>query len=241
VPARPAEAHGTPVGRRVVLGMLGLGSAGVLWGAGASDALSRLLRPITERDFSGLSSLLPSAGRFRFYSVVGFSPSRTAEDYRLAVTGMVDKPVTLTLADLRAMPAVRLVKDFQCVTGWRVPRVPWTGVRLADVLDLVGVSPQAKALRFKSFDNVYTESLTLDQARRPDVLVAYQMEDKPITDAHGGPVRLYVPFMYGYKSCKWLGEVSVVDSVEQGYWERRGYDTDAWIGRSNGRDDAPVK
>jgi DMSO/TMAO reductase YedYZ molybdopterin-dependent catalytic subunit len=232
--------NGTAVGRRVFLGMLGLGAAGIVWGAGASDAVSRLLRPITTKDGTGLSSLIPTAGRFRFYSVVGFSPHRTNADYRLTVGGLVDKPLNLTLADLQAMPSVRMVKDFQCVTGWRVPEVPWTGVRLSDVLDAAGAQSSASALAFTSFDGEYTESLTMAQARRPDVIVAYQLEDKPISADHGGPVRLYVAPMYGYKSCKWLGGIEVVDRVEPGYWENLGYDVDGWIGKSNGRDDAPV-
>ena len=236
----PERTEGTPIGRRVFLGMLAAGGAGILWGAKASDALSRLLRPITERDATGLTSLLPTAGRFRFYSVVGFSPSRTEEQYRLTVSGMVDRPQTISLAQLKAMPSVRLVKDFQCVTGWRVPQVAWTGVPLASVLDAAGVQPGAAAITFTSFDGTYTESLTLDQARRPDVMVAYAMEDKPVSQAHGGPVRLYVAPMYGYKSCKWLDGIKVVRKIEPGYWENLGYDVDAWIGKSNGRSDSPV-
>jgi DMSO/TMAO reductase YedYZ molybdopterin-dependent catalytic subunit len=98
----------------------------------------------------------------------------------------------------------------------------------------------AKAVLFHSFDGVYTESLTLDQARRPDVLVAYAMEGNSVTANHGGPVRLYVAPMYGYKSCKWLDRIEVTDHVVPGYWEQLGYDVDAWIGKSNGRDDAAV-
>jgi DMSO/TMAO reductase YedYZ molybdopterin-dependent catalytic subunit len=232
--------EGKPVGRRVFLGMLGAGAAGILWGAKASDGLSKMLRPLTEHDSTGLTSLLPTAGRFRFYSVVGFSPHRTDTDYRLNVTGLVKNPTTLTLADLQAMPSTRLVKDFQCVTGWRVPQVPWTGVKLADVLDHVGVEPSAKAVLFTSFDGTYSESLTLDQARRDDVMVAYAMEDHPISAAHGGPVRLYVAPMYGYKSCKWLDTIQLAPKVEPGYWEQGGYDVDGWIGKSNGRSDQPV-
>jgi DMSO/TMAO reductase YedYZ molybdopterin-dependent catalytic subunit len=101
--------------------------------------------------------------------------------------------------------------------------------------------PGATHLRFWSFDGVYTETLTMDQARRPDVIVAHEMLGKPVTQEHGGPVRLYVAPMYGYKSCKWLDRIEVVkkldDDTDPGYWERLGYDTDAWIGRSNGRDD----
>src|SRR2546422_3401881 len=117
------QPQGKPIGRRVFLGMPAAGGAGILWGAKASDALSRVLRPVTERDSTGLTSLLPTAGRFRFYSVVGFSPHRTDDEYRLTVGGMVGQPQTLSLAELKALPSVRLVKDFQCVTGWRVPSV----------------------------------------------------------------------------------------------------------------------
>ena len=62
----------------------------------------------------------------------------------------------------------------------------------------------------------------------------------PVTREHGGPVRLYVAPMYGYKSLKWLDGIEVTNRVIPGYWEQNGYDVDAWIGRSNGRDDAPV-
>ena len=232
--------EGKPIGRRVVLSMLGLGTAGVLVGSRVQDAIARAIAPITSRDGTGLTSLLPSAGRFRIYSVVGFSPRRTHAQYRLRISGLVDRPLTLTYAELTALPATRLTKDFQCVTGWRVLDVKWVGVRLADLLDAAGVQPAAKAITFTSFDGVYTESLTMEQARRDDVLVAYSLEGKDIPDHHGGPVRLYVAPMYGYKSLKWLDGIEVVDEVDPGYWEVRGYDVDAWIGRSNGRDDQPV-
>jgi len=235
------EPSGTRVGRRVMLAMVGFGAAGILWGSKWAESLSRLLAPISAADRTGLTALLPAAGRFRIYSVVGFLPRKTTAEYRLRVSGLVERPLELTFAELVAMPATRLVKDFQCVTGWRVPEVPWKGVALSAVLDTAGVAPGAAAVTFRSFDGVYTESLTMEQARRPDVLVAYELEDKPVTRAHGGPVRLYVAPMYGYKSCKWLDEIVVTPPPqEDGYWERRGYATDAWIGRSNGRDDAPV-
>jgi DMSO/TMAO reductase YedYZ molybdopterin-dependent catalytic subunit len=119
-----------------------------------------------------------------------------------------------------------------------VPDVAWTGVRLADLLDEAGVQSTATALRFESFDGTYTESLTLEQARRADVIVAYSMLGKtPVPRAHGGPVRLFVAPMYGYKSLKWLSRIEAVDAVRPGYWEERGYDVDAFVGRSNGRRD----
>jgi DMSO/TMAO reductase YedYZ molybdopterin-dependent catalytic subunit len=230
----------TPVGRRVVLAMLGLGGAGILVGSRVQSWLGRVLGPVQAADPTGLSQLVPAAGRFRIYSITGSLPYRSATSYRLTVDGLVERPLTLTLDDLRAMPATQLVKDFQCVTGWRVPKVPWTGVQLSAVLEAAGVRSEGKAVSFGSFDGEYTESLTLDQARRPDVIVAYSMEGGPVSQMHGGPVRLYVAPMYGYKSCKWLNRVTVTDHVIPGYWENNGYDVDAWIGKSNGRDDTPV-
>jgi DMSO/TMAO reductase YedYZ molybdopterin-dependent catalytic subunit len=188
------------------------------------------------KDPTGLLALLP-IGRFRIYSVTTSLPSRSRADYRLHVGGLVDRDISLTYDEITAMPKTHLVRDFQCVTGWRVPQVPWAGVRLGHVLDRAGVQPEARAVRFVSFDGAYTESLTLAQARRKDVLVAYELEDAPLSDDHGGPVRLYVAPMYGYKSCKWLDTIELTRTVEPGYWEQRGYDVDGWVGHSNHRDD----
>ncbi|HWC11672.1 MAG TPA: molybdopterin-dependent oxidoreductase [Acidimicrobiales bacterium] len=222
------------VGRRVVLGMLGVGTVGVLFGSRVQDLFERTLGR------TPLSSVLPLS-RFRIYTVTGSFPSRSEAEYRLRVGGLVDRPVELTAADLRAMAPTHLTKDFQCVTGWRVSDVRWKGVRLVDLLDAAGVQAGAGGVRFFSFDGAYTESLTLDQARRDDVIVAYELEGKPISTAHGGPVRLYVAPMYGYKSLKWLEAVEVTGpNPKPGYWEVRGYDVDAWVGRSNGRDDDPI-
>jgi DMSO/TMAO reductase YedYZ molybdopterin-dependent catalytic subunit len=230
---------GTPVGRRVVLGLIGLGAAGVVFGAKVQDRLETATASILAKDPTGLTSLLP-LGRFRFYTVTGNFPHRDRSSYTLHVTGLVERPLTLSYAQLTAMPATRVTRDFQCVTGWRVPDTRWTGVQLSALLDRAGVKAEATALRFVSFDGAYSESLTLSQARRPDVMVAYELADKPLSSDHGGPARLYVAPMYGYKSCKWLDTIELTAGVEPGYWETRGYDVDGWVGRSNGRDDAPT-
>ena len=239
-PQAERDVIGAPVGRRVVLGLLALGAVGVVTGRAVQDGLANFLAPIESRDPTGLISLIPLGDTFRFYSVTGSVPRRTAENYRLTISGLVKRPATYTLADLQAMPQTTLVRDFQCVTGWRVPMVHWSGVRLSDLLDAAGVTSDATAVRFQSFDGTYTESLTLSQARRSDVIVALQMLGKDVTHDHGGPVRMYIAPMYGYKSTKWLSGVEITQQVEPGYWEHRGYDVDGWIGSSNGRDDEPV-
>jgi DMSO/TMAO reductase YedYZ molybdopterin-dependent catalytic subunit len=238
-PASTSEDGGAPIGRRVFLSLLGLGAAGVVVGAKVQDFVGRVIAPIEAKDFTGLSSLLPFS-QYRYYSITGNFPDRARGRYTLQVTGLVEKPFTISYAELTAMPVTKVKRDFQCVTGWRVPDQHWTGVKLSQLLDRAGVKPEATALRFVSFDGEYTESLTLDQARRPDVLVAYALEGKPLSSNHGGPARLYVAPMYGYKSCKWLQTIELTARVEPGYWENNGYDVDGWVGKSNGRDDKPT-
>lgn len=231
--------QGRPIGRRVLLGMLGLGALGIVGGSKVQGAIGSVLNPIQSADPTGLTSLIPGGDGFRLYTVTRGFPGRSAAAYSLSIDGLVDHPMTLSFADLQAMPPTSLVKDFQCVTGWRVPKVHWTGVTLSALLDRAGVQPSAQALRFESFDGAYSESLTMAEALRPDVIAAYSMLGGPVSTAHGGPVRLYVAPMYGYKSCKWLSRIQVVDRVVPGYWEQIGnYDVEAWVGRSNGRDDA---
>ncbi len=227
---------GSPVGRRVVLGMLGAGAVGVLVGRPAQEAIQSTVSATVP----GLGAVVPAAGGFRIYTVTGGYPSMPVEDYRLEVTGAVANPLSLSFDDLAELPQTQMTKDFQCVTGWRVDDVPWSGVLLRDVLIAAGANTSQTALRFFSFDGAYTESLTMGQSLRDDVLVASSMYGKPITREHGGPVRLYVAPMYGYKSLKWMSGIEVVDEVVPGYWEVRGYDIDAWVGASNGRNDEPI-
>lgn len=230
-----AHLRGTPVGRRVVLGMVGLGAVGVAAGKWLSDGVS----DVVASTVPGLASVIPAAGGFRIYTVTNGFPEMAPADYRLTVSGMVDTPLSLTLDDLAALPQTGMTKDFQCVTGWRVEDVPWSGVLLRDVLAAAGVEAGATALRFTSFDGAYTESLTMEQGMKDDVLVATSMFGAPIEVKHGAPVRLYVVPMYGYKSIKWLSGIEVGRAVIPGYWEERGYDIDAYIGASNGRSDDP--
>jgi DMSO/TMAO reductase YedYZ molybdopterin-dependent catalytic subunit len=218
----PSKDRTKRVGRRVFLGMVAVGAAGVAFGSGVQKFVGNVVG-------SGLGGLVPGGDRFRYYTITGSFPVIPRSRYRLQVTGMVDKPLNLTVDDLESMPSTKLVKDFQCVTGWRVPQVHWEGVKLSDVLDAAGVQSGAKGLNFESYDGADSESLTLDQARLPDVIVAYRMLGAPVTTEHGGPVRLYVAPMFGYKSLKWLSAIRVVEAPTPGFWEDNGYPVDGWI------------
>ncbi|MEV5147145.1 molybdopterin-dependent oxidoreductase [Streptomyces sp. NPDC052727] len=226
-PKRSAE--GAPVARRAMLGMLGAGAAGLAAAPALQRGWERFLSAASQVDATGLTGLLPNPGGFRYYSVVGSVPRKDETNYALRVGGLVEKPKTYTLDDLRAMPQTRIVHDVLCTDGWRVEKTPFEGVKLADILDAAGVRSPGAAVSFTCFDGAYSESLGLEQARRPDVLVALNMQDKPLTHEHGGPVRLYVAPMYFYKSAKWLSGISVTDKVVPGYWEERGYAIDGWL------------
>ena len=203
-------------------------------------SLARYCSPLRTRAGGELLTLSPAPTRFRYYTVTGSYPVIKTEDYSLSVGGLVRRPLTLSYADLLALPRTELVRDFQCVTGWRVPNVHWAGVGLGDIVELAQPAVGAEAVVFTSYDGVYTETLTLAEAHRSDVLVAYEMLGAPVTADHGGPVRLYVAPMYGYKSAKWLKSLSLVKKAVPGFWEQQGYDIEAWVGDSNGRHDAPI-
>jgi DMSO/TMAO reductase YedYZ molybdopterin-dependent catalytic subunit len=218
------------VGRRVFVGLVALGAAGVVFGSKAQTVIGNAIG-------TGLGGLLPGGDHFRIYSIVGTNPVISRSQYRLELTGLIEKPQTFTLADLEAMPRTSFVKDFHCVTGWTVPGVHWEGVKLSDLLDMAGVKKEAVALSFESYDGADSESLTLEQARLPEIIVAYRMLGAPVTTEHGGPVRLYVGPMFGYKSLKWLSAIRVVDQVIPGYWEQNGYPVNGWIDGSTGPTD----
>jgi DMSO/TMAO reductase YedYZ molybdopterin-dependent catalytic subunit len=209
--------------------MLATGAAGLAAAPYLQRGWEGFLATASQMDATGLTGLLPNPGGFRYYSVVGSVPHKDETNYELLIDGLVERPKTYSLAELRALPQTRVVHDVLCTDGWRVDDTPFTGVKLADLLDAAGVRSEGAAVRFTCFDGAYTESLTLEQARRSDVLVALTMQDKPITHAHGGPVRLYVAPMYFYKSAKWLSGISVTDKVIPGYWEERGYAVDGWL------------
>lgn len=225
---RPSEPGAkVNVGRRAFIGIASLGALGIAFGAGFQNFLGNVLG-------SGFGGLLPGGDRFRIYSITGNYPHVSRNNFRLKVSGLVERPTTFTMADLEGMPTTSFVKTFQCVTGWRVPDVHWEGVQLSHILATVGVQPGAVAVSFDSYDHADSESLTIDQAHLPDVIVAYSMLGAPVTREHGGPVRLYVAPMFGYKSLKWLSGIRVVKQIEPGFWEQNGYPVNGWLDGATG-------
>ncbi len=159
------------------------------------------------------------------WSVPKFDPAR----WRLRVDGLVTRPFELSYEELLALPAVEQVSDFHCVEGWGVKGVPWKGVRIAPLLERAQLKPKGQFLSFYSLGGVYLESLTLEEATDYEVLLAYGMYGKPLNRDHGSPLRVVIPWMYGYKGAKWLTRIEVTAKQAIGYWEQRGYSLDGTI------------
>lgn len=222
---------GRPIGRRAFFGVVGVGISGLLWG----DQVAQLVAKSTTVLPAPVRSAIPLGEGWRIYSVNPPFPRFRPATWRLEIDGLVERPQRFTLADLRALPAARQVSDFHCVTGWSVNGVRWRGVRFDDLLASAGPLPNAKALSFVSSEKQYVDTLTLEQIRAaPDAMLALEMDGRPLTREHGAPARVVMPQMYGYKGVKWVKRITVTSTVEDGYWEQRGYDRDAYVGRSNG-------
>jgi DMSO/TMAO reductase YedYZ molybdopterin-dependent catalytic subunit len=152
----------------------------------------------------------------------GEAGSARTDDFRLQIHGEVERPFTIDWKQLLAMPATRQVADVHCVTTWSVLGAAWTGVQVKHLAERAGVKKGARHVIFEAAHG-YTANVRLDEALRPDVLVAYELNDKPFPRRHGAPVRGLVPDLYFWKSAKWLTGIRFVQRDQPGYWETRGY------------------
>jgi DMSO/TMAO reductase YedYZ molybdopterin-dependent catalytic subunit len=216
-------------GRGVFLATVAGGISSLYWGKAAWDHVTGIVSPVA----ASLAPILPTGG-WRIYTISGQMPAFDPATWRLTVGGQVEQQLSLTYDQLRALPRVEQVSTFHCVTGWSVQNVHWAGVRIRDVLAAARPLSSGHALEFVSLEQPYVDYLTLRQASLGDVMLAYEMDGRPLAQEHGAPLRLVIPEMYGYKNVKWLQQMNVVPQAIDGYWEGLGYDRDAWVGRSNG-------
>ena len=163
--------------------------------------------------------------------------------WRLQVDGLVERPASLTLADLRALPARTQITRHDCVEGWSCIG-GWTGPMLSVILERVGLRPDARFVVFHCADelpryvdgaNPFYESLDLIDAYHPQTILAYEMNGVPLPVAHGAPLRLRVERQLGYKMAKFLTRIEVVNRFDHigrgrgGTWEDDGYEWYAGI------------
>lgn len=201
-----------------------------------------MAQEFTEADvaahFKGNGTLVPADADYQALMKTGFA------GYQLKVDGLVEKPASFTLEQLRAMPARTQITRHDCVEGWSTIG-KWKGVQLSHVLAQVRPLPTAKYVVFRCADSQdsptdpedskYYESVDMDDAYHVQTLLAYDLNDKPLPVTNGAPLRARIERQLGYKHAKYVMHIELVDSFatirdgKGGYWEDNGYDWYAGI------------
>jgi DMSO/TMAO reductase YedYZ molybdopterin-dependent catalytic subunit len=201
-------------------------------------ALAREFTPADiSPDFRANGSINPSDPDYVAHVANGFA------DWKLVVDGLVEHPLSLSLAELRAQPSRSQITRHDCVEGWSSIG-KWTGARLGPLLDRAGLKREARYIVLHCADSLeqtldgsgrYYESIDLVDAYHPQTILAYAMNDQPLPVAHGAPLRLRVERQLGYKQAKYVMRLEAVADFAHigrgkgGYWEDRGYEWYAGI------------
>jgi DMSO/TMAO reductase YedYZ molybdopterin-dependent catalytic subunit len=134
-------------------------------------------------------------------------------DWRLSVKGMVDRPASFSLAQLKSYPSRSQITQLACEEGWSYI-AEWIGVPLSHVLDVVGIHPEARYVVYFSIDSNWWESIDMADALHPQTFLAYGMNGDELPVGNGGPLRMRLPRQLGYKSVKFVTNLTVTDSMK---------------------------
>jgi hypothetical protein len=138
----------------------------------------------------------------------------------------------LTLNDLKKFPRIDQYATLTCISnlvgGDLISTTLFSGTRLKDVLEQAGLKLDAVDIKFTSVDG-YTESLPIESAMDERTLLCYAMDNQPLTQEHGAPLRLYTPDRFGMKNPKWIIKIEAINEDYLGYWEKRGWSEQAWV------------
>ena len=157
---------------------------------------------------------------------LGTHPSISKQVWRLQVYGLVGNPQELDWQAFQALPQTKLSTDFHCVTRWTRLDMDWQGVLARDLIALAQPLENAHFVTLHSYDD-YTTNLPLEVLLDEDVVIAHSVLGKPLSQEHGGPVRMVVPKRYAWKSAKWLKAIELHEKDRPGFWEMRGYHNEA--------------
>lgn len=238
----------------------GLGSSALLAGCDSwsrSDSVKSILSSAEGLNMTAQRALAGREGLAREFTLADVSPihrmngDRTADtpeyqrmlangfaDYRLRIDGLVDRPLAISLDQLRGLPSRTQITRHDCVEGWSAIG-QWTGVPLSRLLDLARLRDSARYLVFHCADSFgstpYYESIDLVDAFHPQTILAWAMNGRLLPVGHGAPLRLRLERQLGYKMAKYIRAIEITDTLAPygqgggGYWEDRGYEWYAGI------------
>ncbi len=178
----------------------------------------------------GTREELTPSGQFYRVDISTTPLSLDGNVWRLVIAGLFDRTPRMTLSDLRAYPAHTQPITLSCISnpvgGSSISTAHWTGVRLSDLVEDLGLRPEANYLHIQSADGFY-ETVPLEAILNPETLLVYGMNNRSLPDKHGFPLRIYIPNRYGMKQPKWIGRIEAVEEDQGGYWTDRGWSKQA--------------
>ncbi|MBI3734134.1 MAG: molybdopterin-dependent oxidoreductase [Chloroflexi bacterium] len=208
------------------------GQSGASSSTGANDAADQ--RGSENPETIGLGNSVKYTRNEDFY-VVDIGAGHPAVDeasWRLTLDGGVEKPLKLSLAELKQLPSVTQTRTFECISnpvgGPLIGNALWVGVQMKQLLAMAGMKPGAKELVVRAADGFHT-SIPIELAMHEHALLAYMMNGEPLPRAHGFPLRCVWPGRYGMKQPRWITRIEVIDSNYRGFWEQQGWSNDAFI------------
>ncbi|MBI4216483.1 MAG: molybdopterin-dependent oxidoreductase [Chloroflexi bacterium] len=207
----------------VVIAGVGFGLRSIVSGITAATRTAKM----NLRDAGVLPPDVTLTERFYVVSKNFVDPTVNANTWRLLVQGMVNQPLTLTHDEVTAMAASERYQTLECISnevgGDLISTAKWKGISLRGLLEQAGLKDGVKFIAFFATDG-YSESVPLDVAMDPEVLLVHQMNGEPLTREHGFPARLLIPGRYGMKNPKWVERIEAQSEEYTGYWEERGWD-----------------
>jgi DMSO/TMAO reductase YedYZ molybdopterin-dependent catalytic subunit len=157
-------------------------------------------------------------------------PTVDVNSWRLVVKGLVSRPLTLTYEQLKARPSVQQIATLECISNKIandfISTAIWNGIRFKDLLDEVGVKPNAKYIVFRCADG-YDVGIPLERGFQEGSILAHGMNGEALNAKHGYPVRAIIPGLYGMMNPKWITEIELIDRVYEGYWQKKGWANNA--------------
>ncbi|MEO5563294.1 MAG: sulfite oxidase-like oxidoreductase [Chitinophagaceae bacterium] len=163
---------------------------------------------------------------------LGTQPDVPLHEWHLIVDGEVENPLQLSWDNFMELPQSEDTSDFHCVTTWSKLDMNWKGVRFIDLAALAQPKETAKHILCYGYDN-YITNISLEEALKPDVLLAHTVEGQPLPKEHGGPLRMITPQLYAWKGSKWINRIEFLSENELGFWEERGYSNTAYPWRND--------